>query len=244
MGGFHSSSSEPPSKQRCFRTCNNDTTTCGAEVVRVAPPALDPSQKKMLLSSWQKLERDIAQVGVITFVGMFQTHPEVQGYFLPFTGLPLSDLNHLGTLRAHALRFMATVEKCMHRLDEPERMRDVLEGLGGPPCQLQCQRRLRGDHKKLFTESQGRSTEANGAEENAADMLGVQFVKAVKDHSEDWTPELEEAWHCLVRVITFYVKSGWVEKVEHGCKDVLHDKMAGRTFQKNGSAKTNGVEQS
>lgn len=62
---------------------------------------------------------------------MFQTHPEVQGYFLPFTGLPLSDLNHLGTLRAHALRFMATVEKCMHRLDEPERMRDVLEGLGG-----------------------------------------------------------------------------------------------------------------
>lgn len=75
-------------------------------------------------------------------------------------------------------------------------------------------------------------------------MLGVQFVKAVKDHSEDWTPELEEAWHCLVRVITFYVKSGWVEKVEHGCKDVLHDKMAGRTFQKNGSAKTNGVEQS
>ena len=33
-------------------------------------------------------------------------------------------------LRQHALRVMATVEKCVHRLDTPDRMRDVLESLG------------------------------------------------------------------------------------------------------------------
>ncbi|KAK7476544.1 hypothetical protein BaRGS_00032224, partial [Batillaria attramentaria] len=100
------------------------------DVVRVAPPELSPKQKQLLRNAWDRLERDIAQVGVITFVGMFKTHPQVQDYFLPFTGLSRTDEQYSVTLRSHALRVMATVEKCIHRLDEPDRMRNVLESLG------------------------------------------------------------------------------------------------------------------
>lgn len=167
-----------------------------ADVVRVAPPDLAPKQKQLLRVTWDRLERDIAQVGVITFVGMFKTHPQVEDYFLPFTGLSRTDEQYSATLRSHALRVMATVEKCIHRLDEPDRMRNVLESLGSRHA-------------------------AYKAKVEYVDLLGSQFVKAVKDHTPDWTSELEDAWLSLVRIMTFYVKQGWMDKQRFQNKDAI-----------------------
>ena len=61
---------------------------------------------------------------------MFKTHPHVEDFFMPFTGLARTDEQYTTTLRQHALRVMATVEKCIHRLEEPDRMRHILEQLG------------------------------------------------------------------------------------------------------------------
>lgn len=61
---------------------------------------------------------------------MFKTHPQAQDYFLPFLGLNRTENEYSDVLRQHALRVMATVEKCINRLEEPDRMKDVLETLG------------------------------------------------------------------------------------------------------------------
>ncbi|XP_076451525.1 uncharacterized protein LOC143287423 [Babylonia areolata] len=198
MGGQHSSCTHP--KTKCYHAGSPKT-----QVVRVAPPDLTSKQKALLRTAWDQLERDIANVGIITFLGMFETHPQVQEVFMPFVGLAKTDEQHSKTLRQHALRVMATVEKCIHRLDEPERMRTVLEALGG---------RHIGYNAKI----------------EYVDVLGSQFVKAVKDNSATWSDDIENAWLSLVRIITFYVKLGWMEKQKlHVTRDVTRKENLPRT---------------
>ncbi|KAL8620045.1 hypothetical protein ACOMHN_015327 [Nucella lapillus] len=180
MGGQHSSCTNP--RCRCYHGGSPK-----AQVVRVAPPDVTSKQKQLLRTAWEQLERDIADVGIITFLGMFETHPQSQDIFMPFVGLARTDEEHSKTLRQHALRVMATVEKCIHRLDEPERMRTVLETLGA------------------------RHTNYS-AKIEYVDVLGSQFVKAVKENSTIWNADIENAWLSLVRILTFYVKHGWMDR--------------------------------
>ncbi|XP_070207717.1 globin-1-like [Littorina saxatilis] len=176
MGGQHSNCAHPKSK--CYHAGSPK-----AEVVRVAPPELTSRQKQTLQTAWDQLERDIATVGVITFVGMFKTHPQVEDFFMPFTGLAKTDEQYSSTLRQHALRVMATVEKCIHRLDEPERMRNILEQLGSRHINY-------------------------NAKIDYVDLLGSQFVMAVKENSPQWGDDLETSWLSLVKTITFFIKKG------------------------------------
>nr|KAG5704253.1 hypothetical protein BaRGS_012541 [Batillaria attramentaria] len=61
---------------------------------------------------------------------LFETHPDVQEIFLPFKGQSLDDLKHSTQLKSHVLRVMGTVEKCLARINEPDKLEALLHDLG------------------------------------------------------------------------------------------------------------------
>ncbi|XP_075225764.1 globin CTT-Y-like [Lycorma delicatula] len=106
-------------------------------------------------------------------VPLFETHPDVQQVFMPFSGIELEDLKHSKQLRAHALRVMAFVQKAVARLDEPEKLDTLLKELG----------------KKHYT---------YGAKHKYVDLIGPQFIQAIKPSLEEkWNEDVHEAWTAL-----------------------------------------------
>ena len=61
---------------------------------------------------------------------MFDNHPEVQDAFLPFQHLSRKDMEQSAILRSHALRVMGTVDKCITRLDTPDKLKELMSDLG------------------------------------------------------------------------------------------------------------------
>ncbi|XP_062590826.1 neuroglobin-1-like [Saccostrea cucullata] len=155
--------------------------------VQPEEPELTDTQIEILEKSWESLKHDIAKVGVITFMNLFQTHPEVQDAFLPFQQLSKEDMEHSAILRSHALRVMGTVEKCIGRIKTPEKLHNLMHELGE------------------------RHTHYN-ARYDFVDLVGNQFVIAIKPHFGDrWTQEMESAWVQLFKVMTFHMKRGLID---------------------------------
>lgn len=150
-------------------------------------PTLTDRQVEILEKSWDSLKHDISKVGVITFMNLFQTHPEVQDAFLPFQQLSKEDMEHSAILRSHALRVMGTVEKCIGRIKTPEKLENLMHELGE------------------------RHTHYN-ARYDFVDLVGSQFVLAIKPHFDNqWTPEIEDAWVQLFKVMTYHMKKGLID---------------------------------
>ena len=61
---------------------------------------------------------------------LFDNHPEVQDAFLPFQHLSRKDMEQSTILRSHALRVMGTVDKCITRLDTPDKLKELMSDLG------------------------------------------------------------------------------------------------------------------
>lgn len=61
---------------------------------------------------------------------MFESKPELLELFANFRDHGLGDLKKNGLLRQHALRVMATVDKCITRIDEPEAFIELLFDVG------------------------------------------------------------------------------------------------------------------
>ena len=61
---------------------------------------------------------------------MFENRPDLKDVFSSFRGKDLTDLQNSGLIRVHALRVMATVDKCVSRIDEPENYGNILRQLG------------------------------------------------------------------------------------------------------------------
>ncbi|KAL8613604.1 hypothetical protein ACOMHN_022023 [Nucella lapillus] len=117
---------------------------------------------------------------------LFETHPDVQDAFLPFRRQKLDDLKHSHELKSHALRVMGTVEKCLSRIDEPEKLEALLHDLGA---------------KHLIY----------NARIDYIDLIGPQFICAVQPAMGDlWTSEIESAWADLFRLISHIMKEAMV----------------------------------
>ncbi|XP_061197811.1 uncharacterized protein LOC133205933 isoform X1 [Saccostrea echinata] len=155
--------------------------------LELVEPVLTDNQIEALQESWGILKHDISRVGVVMFMNLFQTHPEVQDAFLPFQQLAKEDMEHSAILRSHALRVMGTVDKCLARIRTPEKLQNLMHELG--------------------------ERHANySARQEFIDLVGSQFVYAIKPHLEDcWSKELEEAWLQLFRVMSFHMKKGMRE---------------------------------
>ncbi|KAA8582324.1 hypothetical protein FQN60_009064 [Etheostoma spectabile] len=88
-------------------------------------------QIQMIKESWKVIQDDIAKVGIIMFVRLFETHPECKDVFFLFRDV--EDLERLRTsreLRAHGLRVMSLIEKSVARLDQLERLEALALELG------------------------------------------------------------------------------------------------------------------
>ncbi|CAB3378948.1 Hypothetical predicted protein [Cloeon dipterum] len=148
-----------------------------------AQPKLTEQQVLVLEETWKELESNISKVGVITFISLFETHPDVQETFLPFSGMELEELKQSKQLKAHALRVMQSVQKAIARIHEPEKLEALLRDLG---------------QKHYFY----------GAKPNYVDLIGPQFIQAIRPSLEEkWTEELQEAWLQLFRYMSCIMKS-------------------------------------
>ncbi|XP_069580345.1 x globin, partial [Brachyistius frenatus] len=138
-----------------------------------AAAAARPSdaQIQMIKDSWKVIRDDIAKVGIIMFVRLFETHPECKDVFFLFRDV--EDLERLRTsreLRAHGLRVMSFIEKSVARLDQLDRLEALALELG----------------KSHFHYN---------APPKYYNYVGAEFICAVQPIlKEKWTSELEEAW--------------------------------------------------
>ncbi|XP_035220162.1 myoglobin-like [Stegodyphus dumicola] len=120
-------------------------------------------------------------------MSLFETHPDVQDVFMPFKGLTKEELRHSKELRAHGLRVMGFVQKVVARLDEPAKSEQLLKELG-------------------------RNHVMYGAKIDYVDLIGPQFVFAVKPSmKEHWSDEIEEAWMQLFRFMAYIMKKAMIE---------------------------------
>ncbi|KAL8585140.1 hypothetical protein ACOMHN_013156 [Nucella lapillus] len=117
---------------------------------------------------------------------LFETHPDVQAIFLPFKGQSLDELKQSAQLKGHVMRVMGTVEKCLSRIDEPEKLQNLLHDLGAKHV--------------LYN-----------ARIDYIDLIGPQFICAVRPAMGDqWTSEIECSWAQLFRLISHMMKEAMV----------------------------------
>ncbi|XP_056282162.1 x globin [Pseudoliparis swirei] len=164
-----------------------ERTTEGEEdAVAAARPTED--QIQMIKDSWKVIRDDIAKVGIIMFVRLFETHPECKDVFFLFRDV--EDLERLRTsreLRAHGLRVMSFIEKSVARLDQLERLEALAVELG-------------------------KSHYHYNAPPQYYSYVGAEFICAVQPIlKERWTAELEEAWKTLFRFVSSLMKQGYQE---------------------------------
>ncbi|XP_005110958.2 uncharacterized protein LOC101845586 [Aplysia californica] len=155
-----------------------------------APEMLSEEQKVLLRQSWALITAHVAQVGVETFMGLFHTHPEAIESFLAFKDYStVRDIEQSVVLKAHALRVMQTVDKCVTRLDNLDKMSNVITALG----------RRHVDYR---------------ANIKIVPIIGQQFVSAIEPKLGDmWSPDVQCAWQGLFAVVNFHLQSGMAAEI-------------------------------
>ncbi|XP_026160370.1 x globin [Mastacembelus armatus] len=154
-----------------------------------ATTRLSDDQIQMIKESWKVIREDIAKVGIIIFIGLFQTHPECKDVFFLFRDV--EDLERLRTsreLRAHGLRVMSFIEKSVARLDQLERLETLAVELG-------------------------KSHYHYNAPPKYYSYVGAEFICAVQPIlKEKWTAELEEAWKAMFQYVAGLMMQGYQEE--------------------------------
>ncbi|XP_067310985.1 x globin [Pseudorasbora parva] len=153
------------------------------------PVCLTPRHIHLIKESWKVIQEDIAKVGIIMFVRLFETHPECKDVFFLFRDV--QDLERLRTsreLRAHGLRVMSFIEKSVARLDQLERLQTLALELGKSHYRYNAPPKYYG-------------------------YVGAEFICAVQPILKDrWTAELEQAWKTLFQYVTGLMKDGYLEE--------------------------------
>uniref|UniRef100_A0A3Q0S283 X globin n=1 Tax=Amphilophus citrinellus TaxID=61819 RepID=A0A3Q0S283_AMPCI len=146
-------------------------------------------QVQMIKESWKVIQDDIAKVGIIMFVRLFETHPECKDVFFLFRDV--EDLERLRTsreLRAHGLRVMSFIEKSVARLEHLDRLEALALELG-------------------------KSHYHYNAPPKYYSYVGAEFICAVQPIlKERWTAELEEAWKTMFQYVTNLMNQGYQEE--------------------------------
>ena len=73
---------------------------------------------------------DPLQVVIIVYFRLFESKPELLELFAHFREHGLHEIKKNGLLRQHALRVMATVDKSITRIDEPDAFIEMLRDVG------------------------------------------------------------------------------------------------------------------
>ncbi|AWP16666.1 putative neuroglobin-1-like [Scophthalmus maximus] len=173
----------------CPRTRRRSDTSTGGVRFETHSESRTEDQIQMIKESWRVIRDDIAKVGIIMFVRLFETHPECKDVFFLFRDV--EDLERLRTsreLRAHGLRVMSFIEKSVARLDQLERLEALALELG----------------KSHFHYN---------APPKYYSYVGAEFICAVQPIlKERWTAELEEAWKTMFQYVTSLMRQGYQEE--------------------------------
>ncbi|KAM3829948.1 neuroglobin-like [Vipera latastei] len=147
---------------------------------------LSQAQKERIRESWNILHKNIARVGIIVFIGLFETHPECKDVFFLFRDVDdLQQLKMSKELQAHGLRVMSFIEKSVARLDQEPKLEALAFELG----------------KNHFHYK---------APPNYYEYIGIQFIQAVRPIlKDDWTLEVEKAWQGLFRYLVAVMHRGF-----------------------------------
>ncbi|XP_045163678.1 uncharacterized protein LOC123527999 [Mercenaria mercenaria] len=157
-------------------------------------PSLTDTQKDAIQKNWQNLKLHIANIGVMTYVSMFESRPELIKVFAAFKGKDVSKIQDSGLLQQHALRVMATIDKCITRINQPSDMISMLHEVGY-------------NHRQYSVPS------------DDIQIILPHFLSAMKPYIQDkWCEELEEAWKTFLSLVVYHMKEG-IEQT-HG--DVVH----------------------
>ncbi|XP_059411137.1 neuroglobin-1-like [Carassius carassius] len=154
-----------------------------------APARLTPDHIQLIKESWRVIQEDIAKVGIIMFVRLFETHPECKDVFFLFRDV--KDFENLHTsreLRAHGLRVMSFIEKSVARLDQLEQLETLAQELGKSHFRYNAPPKYYG-------------------------YVGAEFICAVRPVLKDrWTSELEQAWQTLFQLVTAIMKDSYLKE--------------------------------
>ncbi|KAH3854812.1 neuroglobin-like [Dreissena polymorpha] len=93
-------------------------------------PEITDEHITIVRETWNVIKLDIARVGVVMFMRLFEKYPDVQQLFVHFRGLSAEELRHNRKLRDHGLRVLNTLDKCISRVAETERLEKLLLELG------------------------------------------------------------------------------------------------------------------
>lgn len=145
------------------------------------------AQKALLRMCWRSIQKNLESVGVVTFLKLFETHPETLKPFIPdVKSLREIELNewYQENLKVHSIRVMAVIEKMLHRLDDPRRA-------------------------ALILVEYGRRHFGYGVTEMMLEYMAESFILAIQPSLEEsWTPEVEESWQTLFRFVIVFMKVG------------------------------------
>ncbi|XP_052820069.1 neuroglobin-like [Mya arenaria] len=156
----------------------------GEQLIGKCPPRITPSQKVIVKDTWQILKLNIANVGVKTFVGMFESRPELIQIFGAFDGQELPSLQHSGLIHEHALRVMATVDAVVTQIDDRRTLARTLKDVGQK-------------HRKYNVPS------------NIIPTILPHFLVAIKPHIDaTWSDEVSESWTALFDILIYYMTEG------------------------------------
>ncbi|XP_069500343.1 neuroglobin-like isoform X2 [Ambystoma mexicanum] len=161
----------------------------GPNTTQPAPLCISSTQKDLIESSWKVLHEDIARVGIIMFIRLFETHPECKDVFFLFRDIDdLQQLKMSKELQAHGLRVMSFIEKSVARLGQEDKL-------------------------EMLAFELGRSHYRYNAPPKYYEYVGVQFIRAVKPIlKERWTSEVQDAWESLFLYLTAMMKRGYYEE--------------------------------
>ncbi|XP_030577224.1 neuroglobin-like [Archocentrus centrarchus] len=150
--------------------------------------SLSAESREAIRQSWRDIQEDISKVGVIMFVRLFETHPECKDAFFAFRDLnDVEALRASKELKAHGLRIMSIIEKTVARIDQDDRLDQLILDLG----------RKHYRYKAL---------------PKYYELMGQEFILAIQPVlNERWTSDLDEAWKTLFLYITHTMKKGYLQ---------------------------------
>lgn len=61
---------------------------------------------------------------------LFEMHPSTRGEFIPFKSIEVNDEQFNRVLRNHGLKVLNTVSKMVHRLEQPDKMVEIVRCTG------------------------------------------------------------------------------------------------------------------
>lgn len=148
-------------------------------------PYFSEEDKKAVITSWQNVERDLHNVGVQVFIGLFESCPNAQELFDVESMSSKESIPNSLRFKRHILLMMNLIEKALARINHREQFEHLLHDLGAKHAEY-------------------------GIIATDLDLMVPYFVAYLRGSvSEMWPPEVEIAWMNFMGVLISIMKEAF-----------------------------------